>query len=192
MAHGQCGENETVKKLPADVCQMDPSRMKIVVFGAFNAGKSTFIQAIDPESRHVETDCSGGTTTVAIDFGRAELLGRHIHLYGTPGQERFEFVREITENGMDAAILMIDCSIGVDEFTRELHTHLAGTGVPVGIMLNKCDLESSCPGIVREQFGEARIYELSSRDPESARRALEHFVGSMIGAGKNIQRHDAW
>jgi small GTP-binding protein len=156
--------------------------MKIVVFGSFNAGKSTFIQAIDSESRHVETDCAEGTTTVAIDFGRVEIFGRQIHLFGTPGQERFEFVREITENGMDAAILMVDCSLGVDEFTKQLHAHLAGTGVPVGILLNKCDLEESCPGTVREQFRGSRTYELSARDPGSARNALEQFIRSMIRA----------
>jgi small GTP-binding protein len=161
---------------------MDPSRMKIVVFGPFNAGKSTFIQAIDPGSRHVEAECTEGTTTVAIDYGRADILGRQIHLFGTPGQERFEFVREITEQGMDAAILMVDCSCGIDEFTRQLYFHLAGTGAPVGIMLNKCDLENSCPETVREQFPKASMYELSARDPESARRALEQFVGSMIRA----------
>jgi len=178
--------NETVKKFPADVWQMDPSKMKIVVFGSFNAGKSTFIQAIDPESRHVEAEGTEGTTTVAIDFGRVEILGRQIHVFGTPGQERFEFVRKITENGMDAAILMVDCSLEINEFTQQLHAHLVGTGVPVGIMLNKCDLEMSCPGTLRQQFPPDRTYELSARDPGSAIRALEQFVGSIIRAEDKI------
>jgi small GTP-binding protein len=159
---------------------MDDARMKIVVFGQFNAGKSTFIRAVDPGSRHVEAECAEGTTTVAIDYGRADILGRHIHLFGTPGQERFEFVREITEHGMDAALLMIDCSAEVDEFTRQLYTHLERTGVPVGIMLNKCDLEKSTPSVVRDIFPDAITFEISARDQKSSREALEKFVNSIF------------
>jgi small GTP-binding protein len=155
---------------------MDPTRLKIVVFGSFHAGKSTFIQAIDPASRHVDAECADGTTTVAIDFGKTDIHGKHIHLYGTPGQERFEFVREIISNGMDAAILMVDCSCGVDEFTRELYRHLSEIGVPLSVMLNKCDLTESCPSIIRSELPGARTYEISARNPESAREALTQFL----------------
>ena len=160
---------------------MNDSHMKVVVFGSFHAGKSTFIQAIDPASRHVQAEGDEGSTTVAIDFGRVEVLGRRIHLFGTPGQERFEFVREITEKRMDAAILVVDCSIPVDEFTWKLYLHLSGTGVPVGIMLNKCDLENSQPWTIREKFPQASTYELSSLDSGRAREALMDFLKSVIG-----------
>jgi small GTP-binding protein len=159
---------------------MESSRLKIVVFGPFNAGKSTFIQAIDPESRHVEADTLGGSTTVAIDYGRADILGRQVHLFGTPGQERFEFVRQITEQGMDAAILMVDCSSGIDTFAEELYNHLESTGVPFGIMLNKCDREDSCPAALREKFPRARSFEISARNPKSARDALEMFIQTFL------------
>lgn len=152
----------------------------MVIFGSFHAGKSTFIQALDPASRHVQAEGEEGSTTVAIDFGRVEVLGRQVHLWGTPGQERFEFVREITEKRMDAAILIVDCSCPVDDFTRKLNSHLAGTGVPVGIMLNKCDLENSHPEVTREKFPRARTFELSSLDPESARIALEEFLEGLF------------
>lgn len=175
-------QTKYLNNFPDDVSQrMNASHLKVVVFGSFHAGKSTFIQAIDPASRHVQAGGEEGGTTVAIDFGRIEVLGRQIHLFGTPGQERFDFVREITENGMDAAILMVDSSCPVDGFTRDLYMHLTGTGVPVGIMLNKCDLGNSQPQIVREKFLQARTFELSSLDPESARKALEEFLEVVIG-----------
>jgi len=155
---------------------MDPIRLKIVVFGSFHAGKSTFIKAIDPAFRHVDAECTDGTTTVAIDFGKTDIHDKHIYLFGTPGQERFEFVREITSNGMDAAILMVDCSSGLDEFTRELYRHLSETDVPLSVMLNKCDLIESCPSIIRSELPGARTYEISARNPESAREALAQFV----------------
>ncbi len=159
---------------------MDPSRLKIVVFGSFHAGKSTFIQAIDPGSRHVDAECADGTTTVALDFGKAEIEGRHIHLYGTPGQGRFGFVRQIISNGMDGAILMVDCSCGIDECTRELYQQLKETGVPFSVMLNKCDLSGACPATVRQELPGAVTYEISARNPGSSREALEQFIG-MIG-----------
>lgn len=168
--------NKTIKKIPANSSVMEPARLKVVVFGAFHAGKSTFIQALDQTSRHVDAACAEGTTTVALDFGKTELSGRHIHLYGTPGQERFEFVREIIANGMDAAILLVDCSCTVDEFTRQLYHHLSEAGVPLSVMLNKCDLPESCPSMIKSEFPGARTFEISARHPESAREALAQFL----------------
>ncbi len=42
---------------------MTEEKYKIVVFGAFGAGKSTLIQTLDPQAKHIEADCAGGTTT---------------------------------------------------------------------------------------------------------------------------------
>ena len=67
---------------------MAEDRLKIVVFGSFNAGKSSFIQALDPHSRHIEASSDEGPTTVALDFGRLKVNGRAVYLFGTPGQER--------------------------------------------------------------------------------------------------------
>lgn len=151
--------------------------MKIVIFGSFHAGKSTFISAIDPDSRHVDTDCADGTTTVALDFGRVVINNCQIHLYGTPGQERFGFARQVIMRGMDAALLMVDCTCAVDEFTRQLYEDLQRTGIPLGIVMNKCDLSESCPAMVRRALPGARTFEISARDPVSARNALDQFVG---------------
>jgi len=173
---------ETVKKTYGNIAFMDPSRMKIVVFGSFHAGKSTFISAIDPDSRHVDTDCADGTTTVALDFGRVVINNRQIHLYGTPGQERFGFARQVIMRGMDAAILLVDCTCAVDEFTRQLFEDLSNTGIPLGVVMNKCDLSESCPAMVRRALPGAHTYEISARDPVSARNALDQFVG-MVTTG---------
>jgi small GTP-binding protein len=102
----------------------EEKRCKIVVFGAFGAGKTTLIKTLDPESTHVEADCAGGTTTVALDFGRVIMDGNHIHIFGTPGQERFEFAREIIGKGMDGAILLVDVTSPVDDFIHHLSIRL--------------------------------------------------------------------
>lgn len=91
---------------------MAEGRLKIVVFGSFNAGKSSFIQALDPpRSRHIEASSEEGPpTTVAFDFGRLTVRDKAVFLFGTPGgQERFEFVRQIiSRGGMDGAIIVVD------------------------------------------------------------------------------------
>ncbi len=142
----------------------EEKRCKIVVFGSFGAGKTTLIQTLDPESKHVETACAGGTTTIALDFGRIQVNGNHIHIFGTPGQERFEFAREIIGRGMDGAILVIDATSAVDDFIRHLHNSLTAAGIPFVIFLNKCDYIGAQPGLIEKEFCSSVIRKVSVKD----------------------------
>lgn len=91
---------------------------KIVVTGPVGAGKTTFINAVsDIETVSTEAAISDGTevgdkttTTVGIDFGRISLrTGMDLYLFGTPGQERFDFMWDISAKGMLGVILLVDC-----------------------------------------------------------------------------------
>jgi uncharacterized protein len=154
-------------------------RQKIVIFGAFGAGKTTLIKTIDPNSTHIEANCAGGTTTIALDFGRVDLDGRQLHIYGTPGQERFEFAREIIAKGMDGAILLVDASSPVDEFTRHLFTSLTAAKVPFVIFLNKCDGKGSVPEALAGEFGTTPIWIVSALDRKPCLDALCRFAGTL-------------
>lgn len=77
--------------------------MRLVVTGPVGAGKSTFIQSIS-EIQCVDTDRRATDetlllkhkTTVALDFGRLQFGPKMaLHLYGTPGQARFDFMWDI-------------------------------------------------------------------------------------------------
>ena len=155
----------------------DETKLKIVVFGAFGAGKSTLIKTIDPTSKHIEANCAGGTTTVALDFGRLENNGCNIHLYGTPGQERFEFAREIIAKGMDGAILLVDVTTPMDEFTRHLSDSLHAAKVPFVVFLNKCDGTGANPDAFNGQFGAAEVRNVSAKDRRQCKDALLQFAG---------------
>ena len=49
------------------------------------------------------------TTTVAMDYGVLRLNGEEkVHLFGTPGQERFEFMWDILTEGGLGLILLLD------------------------------------------------------------------------------------
>jgi len=152
---------------------------KIVIFGAFGAGKTTFIKTIDPKSTHIEANCAGGTTTVALDFGRVELDGRQIHIYGTPGQERFEFAREIIATGMDGAVLLVDASSPGDGFTRHLYTTLTAGKVPFEVFLNKCDGTGQVPVAMTAEFGAVPIRVVSALDRIQCLDAMSRFTAAL-------------
>ena len=91
---------------------------KIIFTGPVGAGKTTAIGAIS-DIPTVVTDASAsdmtlnrkGYTTVALDYGLLYLDDRtKVHLYGTPGQERFDFMWEILTNGGIGLILLLDNS----------------------------------------------------------------------------------
>ncbi len=154
-------------------------KLKIVVFGAFGAGKTTLIKTIDPESKHIEANCAGGTTTVALDFGRIQKEDRHIHIFGTPGQERFEFAREIIATGMDGAILLVDATAAIDDFTRHLSASLHAARVPFIVFLNKCDGDRTNPSVFSGQFGLAEIRVVSAKDRRQCMDAVMQFAGTL-------------
>jgi hypothetical protein len=154
-------------------------KLKIVVFGAFGAGKTTLIGTIDPESKHIEANCAGGTTTVALDFGRIQNDGCHIHIFGTPGQERFGFARQIIATGMDGAILLVDATAQVDDFTCHLRDTLHMARVPFIVFLNKCDGDGANPGMFCSLFGAAGIREVSAKDRQQCMDAVLQFAGTL-------------
>lgn len=89
--------------------------MKLVITGPVGAGKSTFIRAVSEievvDTDHRATDETGNLkekTTVALDFGRLQFgPDMALHLYGTPGQARFDFMWEDLIAKAHAYILLV-------------------------------------------------------------------------------------
>ncbi|MBE9155432.1 ATP/GTP-binding protein [Nodosilinea sp. LEGE 06152] len=89
--------------------------MRLVVTGPVGAGKSTFIRSVS-EIEVVDTDRRATDeallikkrTTVAFDFGRLQFgPDMALHLYGTPGQSRFDFMWDILIQKAHAYILLV-------------------------------------------------------------------------------------
>jgi small GTP-binding protein len=155
---------------------MSENKLKIVVFGSYNAGKSTFVQSIDPGSRHVEARTEAGSTTVALDFGRIMVGDTKVYLFGTPGQEHFEFVRRIIARGMDGAIIVVDSTCDIDEMTYYYCEWLSGQDVPFVIMLNKCDSPDSNPDRFKDFIFDGIAHHISALTGENVYASLEAFV----------------
>lgn len=86
--------------------------LKLVVSGPVGAGKTTFIQSLS-ETEVIDTDewssedIGKARTTVALDFGTFTLDSNPIHLFGTPGQDRFDFMWEILCEGALGFIMLV-------------------------------------------------------------------------------------
>jgi uncharacterized protein len=89
---------------------------KIIFTGPVGAGKTTAIASIsDIEPIRTDEAASDMTarrksaTTVAMDYGMIRLgPTEKVHLYGTPGQERFDFMWDILTQGGVGLILLLD------------------------------------------------------------------------------------
>jgi uncharacterized protein len=92
--------------------------VKIVVTGPFAAGKTTLIRTISEitvlsteKDITDETKSRKAETTVAMDFGRITIdHDLVLYLFGTPGQDRFDFMWEILGEGMLGYVLLLDAN----------------------------------------------------------------------------------
>lgn len=93
-------------------------RLKIVFSGPMGAGKTqaiaslSDISVVSTEVQNTDLDAhTKALTTVGMDYGELILdEGTSIGLYGTPGQERFNFIWPILSQGALGVIILIDHS----------------------------------------------------------------------------------
>lgn len=155
---------------------------KLIFTGPVGAGKTTAISAIsdvpvvttDEQASDMTRDRKAATT-VAMDFGTMKLAGgEQIHLYGTPGQERFNFMWEILTQGGIGLILLVDNSrddpfADLRFFLDAFREFIAGHKVAIGV--TRMD-QSTSPSLaeyhkeLRQQGIAAPCFEVDARRRE--------------------------
>ena len=118
---------------------------KILFTGTMGAGKTTAIGAIS-EIAPLNTDVHNNDlsvlkamTTVGLDYGEVTLEGgEKIRLYGTPGQQRFDFMWQILSKGALGLIMLIDNSrpdplADLDMYLEGFADLIARTGCVVAV-----------------------------------------------------------
>ncbi|MDI9624482.1 MAG: GTP-binding protein [Methanothermobacter sp.] len=118
---------------------------KIVIFGDYDSGKTTTLEKLC--EKIVKVEYNG--ITVALDYGNITLDGEKIHLFATPGHERFRFMLEIIANGLDGAIIVVDNSRGVTAVEERIMDSLEDANIPYVVFANKQDLDDSTLEISR-------------------------------------------
>jgi uncharacterized protein len=87
-----------------------PTTARIIVTGAYNAGKSQFIQTIS-ELPPVYTDSANPHIQVAMDFGRLTVDDDLVlYLFGTPSRRRLDYLWDMMQEGMVGFVIMVDSS----------------------------------------------------------------------------------
>lgn len=94
---------------------------KIIITGPVGSGKTTAVNTLTDRNA-ILTDATVSdsdqitqkrkkTTTVAMDYDVARLDNDNlVHVYGTPGQERFDFMWDILSQGAHGVVLLLDNS----------------------------------------------------------------------------------
>ncbi len=121
---------------------------KVVVTGPFNVGKTEFVRTISDipivsTERRITDDLASTKeeTTVAMDYGHVRLGDDLFHLYGTPGQSRFDFMWDILAQEMHAFILLVDSSDlqGLLPAKQLIRIFSRKSSVPFIVVANKRD-----------------------------------------------------
>jgi len=143
--------------------------VKIVVTGPFAAGKTTLIRTISEitvlsteKGITDETRSRKSDTTVAMDFGRITIdRDLVLYLFGTPGQDRFDFMWEILGEGMLGYVLLVDATRpdSLDEAVGILEAFRKMARVPFVVGLNRAD-----GGI--DEADEQRVRDTLDLDPD--------------------------
>lgn len=125
---------------------------KIIVTGPFNSGKTTFVATISEipvvsTERKITTEDRGvkAETTVAMDYGRVTLDGRVLHLNGTPGQARFDFMWEILANEMNGFVVLVDSTDAPSfpDANELIKLFSKFKQVPYLVVANKADMQGT-------------------------------------------------
>jgi len=163
---------------------------KFIITGAFNAGKTTFVNTLSDIST-VNTDKAisvpierdiKATTTTALDYGQVNIKGQaEVHLFGTPGQPRFDFMRDILAEGMDGFVFLVDVSDWprLDEAGQLLAKFQEIGQYPCIVVANKADLDGISTEDLRIQLNlpaNQLIVSCIATDKDAVRAVVEQLV----------------
>jgi len=127
--------------------------VKLVITGPVNAGKTTMVQNLS-DSQIAATDVKAtdhvselkNMTTVGLDFGILKIDDSlELHLFGTPGQARFNFMWNILSRGAIGAIFLVDstCDDSLQEMKKMFDYFSKHVDLPVVVGATKQDMPNA-------------------------------------------------
>lgn len=160
---------------------------KLIVTGPFHSGKSSFIQKVS--TRAVSVDRLG--TTVALDHGFIDYGGISVDLFGTPGQERFEFMLDILKKDTFGILLLVD-STDPSSFDRakEILSLVGKEALPYVVAANKQDVEGAMePDEIKKAMGlpsGVNVIGTSAVTGDGCVDAVKALIDSIVQRGSSV------
>jgi hypothetical protein len=162
---------------------------RVVVTGSVGAGKTTFIRTIS-DTDVIDTDKKATDktanlkplTTVAMDFGTLALSKTDLlHLYGTPGQARFEFMRDILIEKAQACVVLANATREVDILYARSVVELIENQlqIPYLVGLTHTDLQPDIQLDIPALETLAPITRINATDRISVKTALIKLLGQV-------------
>jgi small GTP-binding protein len=157
--------------------QDNDHRIKIVAFGSYHSGKTSFIRCINPDPISTEVKSGNGSTTVAFDLAVREHRGFKMYVYGTPGQERFDVAREVVSFGLHAGVVVVDSTQGMTDFEKKILAEMRARSIPCVVLANKQDMPgASLEKVKSDASGFGEIYPISARTGQGVDAVLDRLV----------------
>lgn len=137
--------------------------LKVLVSGPYASGKTTFVKTVASKVLTTEVAVSSSYesqvkqyTTVAFDYGKVNIDGVDVYVFGTPGQARLQFMWRVLSIGMHGYIFIVDGTSMVQVMrSKAVYEYMKSLGdYPHVIAVNKQDIPNCVkPEVVAKLFG---------------------------------------
>ncbi|HIO93288.1 MAG TPA: hypothetical protein EYG68_10675 [Leucothrix mucor] len=181
-------------------------KYKIIVAGPVGSGKTTAINSLTDNNAFVTdvavsdevTNKRKQSTTVAMDFGVVKVNDDTAYVYGTPGQQRFNFMWEILSEGAHGIIILLDNTRNypfrdLKYYVEQFADLIASQQLIIGV--TRSDMDDDVPLStyklwLKELKLDAEVRFVDARDRHEVEQLVHALMGRIVSASAIVSPDD--